>query len=73
MPVGRFFQPRIEAEIAFVMKSLISDKDVTRDAVLAVTDYLAPPLEILDTRNVRIDLETGLGTAVLNNLTESVV
>lgn len=67
MPVGRLFQPRIEAEIAFVMKSSRSGNDVTRDAVLAVTDYVAPPLEILETRIVRIDPETGKTLSVFSH------
>ena len=56
VPAGRFIQPRIEAEIAFVMKSPLSG-DVTRADVIAATDYVAPALEILDTRIVRKDDE----------------
>ena len=52
IPRGRFIAPRIEAEIAFVMKSPLNG-EVTRDQVLAATDYVAPALEILDTRIVR--------------------
>lgn len=52
IPAGRFIAPRIEAEIAFVMKAPLTG-DVTRDQVLAATDYVAPALEILDTRIVR--------------------
>lgn len=55
---GRFIQPRIEAEIAFVLKSPLGGADVTRDDVLAATDYVAPSLEILDTRIIRVDPET---------------
>ena len=42
VPAGRFIQPRIEAEIAFVMKEAIGGKDVTREVVMAATDYVAP-------------------------------
>ena len=55
---GRFIQPRIETEIAFVMKSAI-DGEVTREDVLAATDYVAPAIEILDTRILRQDPQTG--------------
>jgi 2-oxo-hept-3-ene-1,7-dioate hydratase len=54
IPTGRFIAPRIEAEIAFVMKAPLSG-EVTRDQVLAATDYVAPALEILDTRIVRAE------------------
>jgi 2-oxo-hept-3-ene-1,7-dioate hydratase len=50
VPKGRFIQPRVEAEIAFMMKSPIGGADVTRNDVLAATDYVAPSIEILDTR-----------------------
>lgn len=62
VPNGKFIQPRIEAEIAFVMRSAIGGADVTRDDVLAATDYVAPSIEILDTRIVRVDDETGQNT-----------
>lgn len=55
VPAGRFIQPRIEAEIAFVMKAPLSGAQVTRDDVLAATDYVTPSLEILDTRILRAD------------------
>ncbi len=52
VPANRFIAPRIEAEIAFVMKAPLHG-EVTREQVLAATDYVAPALEILDTRIVR--------------------
>jgi len=59
VPAGRFIQPRIEAEIAFVMKADLAGKDIDRNDVLAATEYVAPALEILDTRIVRKDGATG--------------
>ena len=55
VPKGRFIQPRIEAEIAFVLKAPLGGADVTRDDVIAATDYVAPSIEILDTRIIRVD------------------
>jgi 2-oxo-hept-3-ene-1,7-dioate hydratase len=57
VPASRFIQPRIETEIAFVMKTPLSG-DVTRDDVLAATDFVAPAIEILDTRILRADPAT---------------
>lgn len=54
VPVGRFIQPRIETEIAFVMKAPVSG-EMSREDVLAATDYVAPAIEILDTRILRVD------------------
>jgi 2-oxo-hept-3-ene-1,7-dioate hydratase len=54
----RFIQPRIEAEIAFVMKAPLVGA-VTPSDVLAATDYIVPALEILDTRITRQDPRNG--------------
>lgn len=59
VPAGRFIQPRIEAEIAFIMKAPLAGRQVSRDEVLAATAHVAPALEILDTRVVRVDPDTG--------------
>ena len=57
VPANRFIQPRIEAEIAFVMKDDLSGK-VTRSDVLSATEYVCPSIEILDTRIFRADPKT---------------
>ena len=57
VPAGRFIQPRVEAEIAFVMKAPL-DGEVTREDVLAATEAVVPSLEILDTRILRADPAT---------------
>ena len=71
VPRGRFIQPRIEAEIAFVMKSSIGGADVTRDDVLAATDYVAPSIEILDTRILRADPDTGVTRKVYDTIADN--
>jgi len=55
IPRGRFIQPRVEAEIGFILKADLEGADITRDAVLAATDYVTPALELLDTRIQRMD------------------
>ncbi|MCK7615380.1 2-oxo-hept-4-ene-1,7-dioate hydratase [Roseibium sediminicola] len=71
VPAGRFIQPRIEAEIAFVMKAPLAGDDVTRDQVLAATDYVCPSLEILDTRIQRADPETGQSRKVFDTIADN--
>ncbi|CAH1649213.1 MULTISPECIES: 2-oxo-hept-4-ene-1,7-dioate hydratase [unclassified Chelatococcus] len=58
VPSGRFIQPRVEAELAFVMKR---DPGVGASVheVMDATDYVVPVLEILDTRIARRDAATG--------------
>ena len=71
VPKGRFIQPRIEAEIAFVMKSAIGGADVTREDVVAATDYVTPSIEILDTRILRADPETGRSRNVFDTISDN--
>ncbi len=58
IPAGQFIQPRVEAEIAFVMKAPLKGPRVTVLNVLNATDFVIPAIEILDTRIVRRDPET---------------
>ncbi len=71
VPAGRFIQPRIETEIAFVMKSPLRGAGITRDDVLAATDYVAPSIEILDTRIIRADPETGQVRTVYDTISDN--
>ncbi len=71
VPQGRFIQPRIEAEIAFVMGQDLSGADVTRAEVLAATDHVTPCLEILDTRILRADPETGQARVIIDTVSDN--
>jgi len=71
VPAGRFIQPRVEAEIAFVMKAPLGGADVTRADVLAATDYVAPSIEILDTRIQRVDAATGKTRTVFDTISDN--
>lgn len=71
IPPGRFIQPRIEAEIAFVMKAPLQGAHVTRADVLAATDCVAPSLEILDTRILRADPATGRARIITDTVSDN--
>ena len=71
VPAGRFIQPRIEVELAFVMKQVLGGADLTRRDVLAATDYLSPAIEILDTRIHRTDPQTGQARTVLDTISDN--
>ncbi|SEO81461.1 2-oxohept-3-enedioate hydratase [Salinihabitans flavidus] len=71
IPADRFIQPRIEAEIAFVMKAPLAGESVSRAGVLAATDYVAPSLEILDTRILRADPDTGQPRRVHDTISDN--
>lgn len=79
VPDGRFIQPRIEAEIAFVMKDTLSRASrsaaeanpVTRNDVIAATDYVTPSLEILDTRILRQDPVSGDSRKIVDTISDN--
>jgi 2-keto-4-pentenoate hydratase len=48
VPLGRFMQPKIEAEIAFVMNSGIDDPDASLTDLMRAIAYCLPALEIVD-------------------------
>lgn len=71
IPAGRFIEPRIEAEIAFVMKAPLQGLQVTREDVLAATEFVAPSLEILDTRILRSDPASGRPRVITDTVSDN--
>lgn len=71
VPKGRFIQPRIEAEIAFVMGAPLAGTEVTRDDVIAATAQVAPAIEILDTRIQRKDPATGQPRIITDTISDN--
>lgn len=71
IPEDRFIQPRIEAEIAFVMKADLAGPDVSVFDVLNATDYVTPTLEILDTRVLRLDPETKQARTIVDTVSDN--
>lgn len=70
IPAGRFIQPRVESEIAFVLRHNLSGQ-ATREDVLAATEYVAPALEILDTRITRTDRVTGAPRVIFDTVSDN--
>jgi 2-oxo-3-hexenedioate decarboxylase/2-keto-4-pentenoate hydratase len=48
--LGRYLQPRVECEIAFLLRDRLVGYDVTVEQVLDATESVAPALEIIDSR-----------------------
>jgi 2-oxo-hept-3-ene-1,7-dioate hydratase len=71
IPQTRFIQPRIEAEIAFVMKHDLSGPNTTVADVLTATDYVSPSLEILDTRILRLDPSTKKTRTIVDTISDN--
>lgn len=47
---GRFLQPRVEPEIAFVLRKTLRGPGVTVHEAIAAVDFVLPALEIVDSR-----------------------
>ena len=50
IPMGRFLQPRVEPEIAFVLRKPLRGPGVTVTDAIDAVDYVLPSLEIVDSR-----------------------
>lgn len=68
---SRLIEPRVEAEIAFVLKDDLSGPNCTIFDVLDATAYVTPALEILDARIQRIDPQTGRTRTVLDTIADN--
>lgn len=53
IPISLFIAPRLECELAFKLKAELDGKGITREEVLAATEYVVPCLEICDFRIFR--------------------
>lgn len=71
IPADRFIETRIEAEIAFIMKAPLKGPNVSRRDVIAATEFVAPSLEILDTRIQRIDVATGTSRKIFDTIADN--
>lgn len=71
IPFDRFHAPRIEVELAFVLKAPLRGPDCTIFDVLNATDYVTPALEILETRMHRVDPETGQIRKVMDTISDN--
>jgi 2-oxo-hept-3-ene-1,7-dioate hydratase len=71
IPFSRFHAPRIEVELAFILKSPLKGPNCSIFDVLNATDYVTPALEILETRMHRIDPETKAARKVMDTISDN--
>lgn len=71
VPADRFIQPRVEAELAFVMKAPLRGPGVALNDVIDATDHVIPALEILDTRILRIDPDTRQARNICDTISDN--
>lgn len=71
IPVDAFLQPRVEPEVAFVLKGSLSGPGVTVHEALRAVDFVLPALEIVDSR-IR-DWKIGLFDTIADNASSGAV
>ena len=55
IPVDRFIAPRIEVELAFILKQRLTGPNCSIFDVLSASDYVVPALELIDARIQQVD------------------
>ena len=71
IPCARFIEPRVEVELAFILKEPLKGPDCTLYDVLNATDYVTPAIEIIDARIERIDKATGVTRKVFDTISDN--
>jgi 2-keto-4-pentenoate hydratase len=65
IPVGRFLLPRVEVEVGFVLGDDLPGEGCTVEDVLRCTDFIAPAIELIDSRIA--DWKIGLMDTIADN------
>ena len=66
-----FTDPRIEVELAFVLKDRLAGEDVTLDDVMQATDYVIPALELIAARTYRVDPDSGYVRRIQDTISDN--
>lgn len=71
LPTSRFIVPRIEVELAFVLKRDLAGPGITLTDVYDATEWVIPALEIIDARFHQVDPETGVTRKVFDTIADN--
>ena len=71
IPASRFIVPRVEVELAFVLRSPLKGPGCTLFDVLSATDYVVPALEIIDARIEQFDAQTRAPRKVMDTISDN--
>lgn len=66
-----FIEPRVEVELAFILKDRLHGPNCTIRDVLNATDYVVPAIEIIDARIARIDKDSGATRKVYDTISDN--
>lgn len=71
IPIDRFIAPRVEVELAFVLKSALEGPGIDVEQVLAATDHVTPAIEIIDARIEQFDRHTRAMRKVFDTIADN--
>lgn len=71
IPTERFIAPRVEVELAFILKRKLQGEQVSMEDVLAATDYVQPAIEIIDARIEQFDRHTKAMRKVYDTISDN--
>lgn len=71
IPVSRFIVPRVEVELAFMLKAPLEGPGCTLFDVLEATAYVVPAIEIIDARIQQVDPATGVTRKVFDTISDN--
>lgn len=57
LPIEQFIEPRLESEIAFILKKDLAGPNVKAADVFEATDYVVPAFEVIDSRIANWDIK----------------
>jgi 2-oxo-hept-3-ene-1,7-dioate hydratase len=71
LPSERFIAPRVEVELAFILKRKLQGPQVSVEDVLEATDYVQPAIEIIDARIEQFDRHTKAMRKVYDTISDN--
>src|SRR5574343_267000 len=71
IPHKNFIAPRVEVELAFILKKELYGPNVTVEQVLDATEYIAPAIEIIDARIEQFDRHTKVMRKVTDTISDN--
>jgi len=71
IPTERFIAPRVEVELAFILKRRLQGEQIDMEEVLAATDYVQPAIEIIDARIEQFDRHTKAMRKVCDTISDN--
>ena len=71
LPFERFIAPRVEVELAFILKRRLQGAQVSVEDVLEATEYVQPAIEIIDARIEQFDRHSKAPRKVFDTISDN--